>query len=178
MRTSRTSCWVAALSGRCTGATLIREVLAPAGCGGAIADTSGSRLIRADRALTCGELAAAPTTTSTGEVPFGGNSCASVSSTCRALALCGSRLAVTLTNLMPVNGSPSAISNAVQSAAIRPGRRITNRDSRYQRPYYDESQRHGDTRGKRTSDPHPEEETLREHSERGDHSRDHQRAEQ
>ena len=133
-RMSRTSCLVAPLRGRCTEATASSELFGPAGCAGATADTSDSRLICAARALSCGEPAGAPTTTSTGEVRFGGKPRASVSSTWRALALCGRTLAVTLTNLMPVNGIPSAIRNAALSTAIRPGRRITNRESRYQAP--------------------------------------------
>ena len=58
----------------------------------------------------------------------------SASSTWRALALAGSTLALTGRNLIDANGIPSAISAPALSAAIRPGRRITKRDSRYQKP--------------------------------------------
>src|SRR5919198_4661028 len=130
-RTLRTSCLVASLSGGCTDATASNVLFAPAGCGAATADTFGRRVICAATTRTCGEGAGAPTTTTTGEVLFGGKSRASAASTLRALALCGRTLAVTLTNLIPANGIPSAISNAALRTATRPGRRITNRDSRY-----------------------------------------------
>src|SRR6476646_3479325 len=113
-------------------ATVTNALVAPAGCAGATADTSGRRLSCAATAPTCGEPAGAPTTTSTGEVRLGGKSRASVSSTWRALELCGRTLAVTVTNLAPVNGIPSAIRNAALRTATRPGRRMTTRDSRYQ----------------------------------------------
>ena len=54
---SRTSCLVERLSGRCTGATATNALFAPAGCGVATAETSGSRLICAATVLTCAEPA-------------------------------------------------------------------------------------------------------------------------
>jgi hypothetical protein len=83
--------------------------LGPAGTAAATVDTFGKRAICAATVLTCGELAGAPTTTSTGEVLFGGKSRASASSTWRALALCGRTLAVTPASLICANGIPSAI---------------------------------------------------------------------
>ena len=58
----------------------------------------------------------------------------SVSSTILALAVCGRTLALTVMNLMPANGMPTAIRAPAVIAAIGPGRRITNRDRRYQNP--------------------------------------------
>ena len=59
----------------------------------------------------------------------------SASLTWRAVALVGSTLASTEVNLTWVkNGMPSAISNEALVTAISAGRRMTNRDSRYQKP--------------------------------------------
>jgi hypothetical protein len=58
----------------------------------------------------------------------------SATSTWWALALAGSTLALTGRNLIDANGIPSAISAAALVAAIGPGRRMTTRDRRYQKP--------------------------------------------
>ena len=63
-----------------------------------------------------------------------GTASRSVTSTWRALALGGSTLALTVRNLIDANGIPSAISTAALITAIGAGRRMTKRDSRYQKP--------------------------------------------
>ena len=77
----------------------------------------------------------APSMTSRiGESRWGGNSVFIAVSTWRALADVGSTVASTAVNLIAKNGIPSAISSVALAAAIRPGRRITKRDSLYQKP--------------------------------------------
>src|SRR5215471_19317475 len=106
----------------------------PAGSAGDTADTCGSERMRAARAVAWREPAGAPTTTSSGDVRPGGKSLRSAASTRYELALVGSMLALAGRNLIDVNGTPSAISPAAVTTAILPGRAITNRDSRYQKP--------------------------------------------
>ena len=65
---------------------------------------------------------------------FGGNSVRSASSTTRAECDVPSTLASTPVNWTCVNGSPSTMSSSAVVAAIVPGRRMTQRDSRYQKP--------------------------------------------
>ena len=64
----------------------------------------------------------------------GGKSARSASSTWRALADSGSTWASTDVNWMLKNGIPRTISSAALAAAIRPGKRITSCESRYQNP--------------------------------------------
>ncbi len=101
--------------------------------GGLTAATPG---IRSSLSLSRDSWArSAPATASSiGESRWGGNSVFSAVSTWRALADSGSTVASTEVNSMLRKGIPSAIISAALAAAIRPGRRITNRDSRYQNP--------------------------------------------
>ena len=69
-----------------------------------------------------------------GEVRLGWKSARSTSSTCRALVDSGSTWASTEVKLIVRNGIPSVISSAVAPSAIRPGTRMTRRESRYQKP--------------------------------------------
>ena len=65
----------------------------------------------------------------------GGKSARSASSTWRALASARQHLGVDRGELdADRNGIPSAISSAALAAAIRPGKRITSCESRYQKP--------------------------------------------
>ena len=64
----------------------------------------------------------------------GGKSSLSWVSTWRLILSAGSTVASTVVNLMPRNGSPASSSTSALSAATGPGRRITKRDSRYQKP--------------------------------------------
>ena len=64
----------------------------------------------------------------------GGNWLRRVASTWRALAERGSTLASTELNLIPRKGNPRTISAAALIVAIGTGRRMTKRESRYQKP--------------------------------------------
>ena len=64
----------------------------------------------------------------------GGNWARITLSTCLALALSGSTCASTEVNLRFQNGSPSTIRMAAVTVAIATGRRMTKRESRYQKP--------------------------------------------
>ena len=64
----------------------------------------------------------------------GGNSARRTLSTWRALASVGSTCASTDVNSMLRNGIPSTIRKVALASAIRPGIRITVRESRYQKP--------------------------------------------
>jgi len=59
----------------------------------------------------------------------------SASSTWRALVVVGSTLASTEMNRTPQNGIPATIRNVALTIAICAGRRMTNRDRRYQAPF-------------------------------------------
>jgi hypothetical protein len=74
------------------------------------------------------------TTTVTGESRYGGNSDRSASSSRCALADFGRTRASTDVSFTPRNGSPIATSKVATAIAIRPGKRVTKRASRYQNP--------------------------------------------
>ena len=107
----------------------------PAGWAGATAETSGSaRMPRGEG----GHLARAGRGADH-DFERRGAAGREVAAQCRVDAIArsrcaGSSLALAGRNLIDANGTPSAISAAALSSAILPGRAITNRDSRYQKP--------------------------------------------
>ena len=107
----------------------------PTGRGAVTAATDGRRRTSPASAATCGAAERGPSTASViGDARCGGKSWSSASETRWALADFGSTLASKPVNATRRKGSPSTTSTAAAAIATRPGRRITPRESRYQKP--------------------------------------------